>query len=116
MASLTPARLEKAKDVLESYRFQLFKTKKFDPMAFELELRELWGTGYHEMKSIAPDLLRKPRFREVAAYYMQNINSHGITAEYQGDLAKLYGTNHLPGEEFNKKRDEYWAQVFSGRE
>jgi hypothetical protein len=122
MYKVTERRLTAARPILEKYRAQLFARHSFDTHAFEHELRDVWKTGYQEIKDVVIEITRKrrrsiivretDRYREVAAYYMENDNGGRTVSEFQHPLAELYGISHFHADDRGKKRDEYWKKVF----
>lgn len=106
-------RRESAQPILENYRAKLFANRSFDAQAFERELRDLWKTGYQEMKSISLDMLKNERYREVAAYYMEHSNAGtGVAAEFKLALASLYGVKSFHAAECDDMRERFWTRVF----
>jgi hypothetical protein len=121
MYKMTDRRLATAKPILEKYRAQLFTSHSFDTHAFERELRDAWSTGYREIKDVVTEIAKKrrrtvekdtDRYREVAAYYMQNNNGACVASEFQRPLAELYGITHYDANDREQKRAEYWENVF----
>jgi hypothetical protein len=109
MYRLTEKRLAAAAGVLEKYRAQLFAKRAFDADRFERELRDLWKTGYREMKAVAIQLLKNQRFREVAVYYMEHSN---VGAEFKVPLASVYGVKGFDVPERDEAQKRFWANVF----
>lgn len=117
MHRLTERRLASAQAILERYRADLFDRHSFNAQSFERELRELWKLGYHEMKSIARDMLKNKRYREVAAYYMEYSNpGTGVAAEFKLPLASLYGIKSYDAPEREEMRKKFWAGVYASIE
>ncbi|MCK4660338.1 MAG: hypothetical protein KAV82_12515 [Phycisphaerae bacterium] len=113
MYSLTEKRLASAEAILENYRAQLFAQRPFDAQSFERELRDLWQTGYQEMNSVALQLLKNERYREVAVYYMEHSNpGTGVAAEFKLPLASVYGVKTFDAPEREEMQKRYWANVF----
>ena len=113
---LTEKRLAGANATLEKCRVKLFVDKSFDAHDLEQELRAVWKIGYQEMKSIAGDLLKQKRYREVAAFYMENIGGACVPSEFKQPLASLYGMKVLDAPELKDMRDRFWAGVFKSRQ
>ncbi len=113
MYRLTEKRLASAEAILGKYRAELFANRCFNAQIFERELRDLWQTGYQEMKSIALQLLKNERYREVAVYYMEHSNpGTGVAAEFKRALASLYGMESFHAVERDEMRKKFWASVF----
>ena len=74
MFKVTDRRLEKARATLDGYVSKLDECGKFDPSSFEHELKDIWGTGYREIKSAVVDLYRNHGgdYGRVAEYYMRH--------------------------------------------
>ncbi len=113
MYRLTEKRLASAETIFENYRAKLFANRCFNAQIFERELRDLWKTGYQEMKSIALQLLKNERYREVAVYYMEHSNpGTGVASEFKLPLASLYGMKLFGAPEREEMRESFWASVF----
>ena len=112
MYRLTKKRLAGAKAILERYRARLFANRSFDAKDFEQELRGVWKVGYQEMKSIACDLLKQKRYREVAAFYMEHSIGACAPSEFKQPLASLYGLKAFDAPEREDVRKRFWAAVF----
>ncbi len=69
MPRLNDEMLRLAEPILEKYRNALFERHGFDPHAFEMELRDIWITGYRSMKDFAIAMSEHGRYQEVAAFY-----------------------------------------------
>lgn len=112
MATLTDKRLAAAKDILEKYRKWLHESGEMDARQFEAELRKCWDTGYLTIRTIVKDMVKNhPRYKYVAAYYMENGDPNGTGAHFRPALAKLYGTKQVAGEEREKKRAAFWKKI-----
>lgn len=70
--SLTPRRLERITPILETYRGKLRASGAFRPESLEAEIKATLDVGYQEVKHLLIDLLKKPRYQTVAAYYLQH--------------------------------------------
>ena len=113
MFRITERRLANAEAILEKYRGELFAKRSFDAQSFERELRDLWQTGYQEMKSVALQLLKNERYREIAVYYMEHSNpGTGVAAEFKVPLASVYGVKSFDGPEREQMQTRFWASVF----
>ena len=112
MYTLTEKRLAQITPILERYRSALFAKHEFQASDFERETRSCLKTGTKEMKSIAVQLLRHERFRDVAAFYMEHCNSAvGVPREFKSPLAKLYGIDHYNAAERQSKQELFWTDV-----
>jgi len=109
MYRLTERRLQTAQGILEKYREQFLRNLQFDAHTFEQELRKCWHLGYQEFKSIARNMLRIPRYRHVAVFYMEKINAPVVVSEFQAPLARVYGIRHYDDPERQQKREKFWA-------
>lgn len=116
MYRLTQRRLAAVEPVLEEYRAELFDRHSFDARSLESELRGAWGLGYQELKGIMCDMLKRARYREVAAYYMEHSSSTGVVLEFQQPLARLYGVEWYHAPEREEKRSKFWLDVLPGSE
>lgn len=117
MYRLTEKRLASAEPILEKYRAQLFASRSFDAQAFERELRDLWQTGHQEMKSVAQQLAKSERYREVGVYYMEHSNAGtGVASEFKGPLASVYGLKAFDVPERVEMQAKFWASVFGRAE
>jgi hypothetical protein len=54
-----------------------------------------------------------PRYRNLAAYYMQHQNPQGPVSEFQRPLAKLYGTRRYDHLDKDGKRKRFWEKAFA---
>ncbi len=112
MATLTKNRLEAAKPILEAYRKRLHEAGSMDARQLEAELRKCWDAGYLTIRSIVIDMVKNhPRYRYVAAYYMENEHPTGVGAHFRAALTKLYGTRGLPAEKRDAKRAAFWKRI-----
>jgi hypothetical protein len=113
MATLTEKRLKAAKPTLESYRKRLHDAGKMDARQFEAELRQAWEMGYGPTwKTIVIDMAKNhPRYKYVAAYYIENEHPTGVSAHYRSVLTKLYGTRGLTAEKREAKRAAFWKRI-----
>lgn len=115
MYRLTEKRLSDALPILEKCRAELLSSQRFNAQRFEMELRELWDTGYRELKSIAIQLLRHKRYREIAVFYMENSNlGSGVVTEFQIPLSEVYGIKHFDAPEREAARAAFWAAALDG--
>jgi hypothetical protein len=113
MYKLTDRRFAKARPVLDTYRARMLKYRSIDSAALERELRDLWDTGYQEIKDIMLQLLKLHPYRLIAAYYMEESNGTGIVSEFQRPLADFYGVRHLGAKEFKETRKKFWDRAFA---
>ena len=112
MYSLTEKRHQQIAAILDDYSVQLSEKKCFDPVAFEMELRDALSIGYREIKSIALDLFKEPRFKLMAAYFMQNnTGGTGVASEYKQALAELYGLRSYDSPGLDSARDDFWRRT-----
>ncbi|HMP03888.1 MAG TPA: hypothetical protein PKD86_09350 [Gemmatales bacterium] len=114
MPKLNDDMLRRASPILEKYRTTLFQHRRFDAHSFEMELRDIWSTGYRSMKDFALAMSEHGRYQEVAAYYMEHSNAPGVVSEFKPCLAKLYGIasyDHATDRE--SKRCEFWRRAFN---
>jgi len=66
MATLTDARLAKAKSILESYRKKLHSTGRIEARQLEKELREAWDIGYQTFRTIIIDIAKNhPHYKHL---------------------------------------------------
>lgn len=74
MFKVTDRRLEKARPTLDDYVRKLDEFRKFDAGSLEKELKDIWGTGYQEIKSAIVDLYKNHGgdYGRVAEYYMRH--------------------------------------------
>jgi hypothetical protein len=110
MSRLTNRRLEKGGAILERYRAQLYARGSFNALAFEHDLRGCWNLGYRGLKGIMQDLLTRPRYRYLAAYYMERSNATGVVCEFQQPLANEYGIEWYHADDREEKRRAYWER------
>ena len=113
MFRLTDKRFASAETILQKYRARLFASRCFNAQQFERELCDLWQTGFREMESIARQLLKNERYREVAVYYMEHSNpGTGVASEFKPYLASVYGMRLFDAAEREEMRERFWAGVF----
>jgi hypothetical protein len=110
MYRLTERRLMLAQPILEKHRGDLYNHQRFDCSTFEHQLRQCWNVGYQELKDIMQDLLKRERYRYVAAYYMEHSNAPVVVMEFQIPLAKEYGIRNYHGNDREDKRRAYWER------
>jgi hypothetical protein len=114
MFGLTDKRLEEAKPILEKYRDELFRSRSFNSRSLEDELRKLWKIGYQALKEPMCELVeKKDRYREVAAYYMEQPTGPGVVEEFKQTLADLYGIRVYNDPTREQMREKYWARTFA---
>jgi hypothetical protein len=113
MYKLTDRRFAKAKPILDMYRERMLKHRSIDSRALERELRDLWDTGYQEIKDIMLQLLKLYSYRLIAAYYMEETNGTGIVSEFQQPLADFYGVRQIGGKDFKETRKKFWDRAFA---
>jgi hypothetical protein len=110
MATLTEARFDKTKAILDRYNERLLQTGKLDFHAFEADLKDIWKLGYQGLKQIIIDLSKREEYVPLAARYMEE-GMPGVAAEFKIPLAKLYGISHYHSEEQEEKRKAFWKRV-----
>jgi hypothetical protein len=109
MHRLDNRRLAKARPILEVYLARFEETGRIATVFFEAELRKCWGVDYQALKSIMRDLPGFPRYRHLAAHYMETCSESGAPIEYQGVLAKLYGiASYRESPDREAKREAFW--------
>lgn len=113
MASLTKARLEKARLILDRYKKDLLETQRMNVGLIEKELKEAWGSSYQAIKGTMMDLLKDPNYELVAARYMED-GAPGVPVEFKTPLAKLYGIARYDSDEREQKQSEFWERAFAG--
>ena len=111
MYRLTEKRFQKAKLILEKYRNQLHRTGQIEAGFFERELGQCWNLGYKALKGVMRDLLKEPRYRFLAAYYMEHSNAPGVVMEFQNPLAGVYGISYYHSKDREKKKAAFWAKM-----
>jgi len=111
MYRLTEDRFEKAKPILERYRTALHNRGKFDARRLEKELRECWDTGYRQVKDIFKRLSKIPRYRYLAAYYMEHSGTGRAVTEFWPTLTKLYGIDYYQSPMRESKREAFWRKL-----
>lgn len=110
MYTLTEKRLAIAKPILEMYRAKLTANGSFDSGSLEREVREALGIGYLGFRGIIKDVFKKhPKYKRVAAYYMQHSGATGPTSAFKPLLAKLYGAKSYNDPIREAKQQRYWA-------
>lgn len=114
MHKLTEKRLEKARDILEKYRTQLYEHGSFCANGLERELRGCWDTGYRIFKEIMPDIFQnRPRYKYVAAYYMQHPKALDPCSIFKKLLASLYHLKSYDCPERDEAISEFWERFSS---
>jgi hypothetical protein len=110
MYKLTERRLAKAKPILETYRKQLHTSGFMAASNLESELRKCWNVGYQALKGIMIDLSKLPRYRYVAARYMES-GCPGVVTEFQRTLSELYGMDSLLSRDKKAKKEAFWGKL-----
>ena len=90
MYRLTERRLGRAKAVLEEYRERLRSVGRVNGGSLETKLRQVWRIGYQELKDIVIDMLKQPKYRDLALYYMEHVYATGPPSEFKPYLRR-YG-------------------------
>lgn len=112
MFSLTERRMQVVSPILEMYRERLRTHGKFDARSFEDELKAALDTGYQEIKQVANQLCKQPRYRAVAVYFMENMKTPGICSEFKTYLAREYGVDSYDyAKNRDSARDSLWDQL-----
>jgi hypothetical protein len=111
MATLTPKRLEQAREILDRHNAALLKRPDYDLGTMERELKEVWGLNYQSLKGIIIDLSKRDEYALLAAKYMEH-GTPGIVSEFQRPLANLYGAEYFRSADYNEKREAFWARYF----
>lgn len=79
MFTVTDRRLEMAKPILDTYAARLVDPGSFDAGELERELRDVWGTGYREIKDAMIALYKhQPEYSRVAEHYMRTHMPEGM--------------------------------------
>ena len=112
MYRLTERRFAAAEEILEVHRERLEAKHSISCHSFEMELRECWKLGYQEIKDIMNQLIKMPRFRLLAGYYMQFSGSPGVVSEFQNSLAALYGLKWWNDPSQRERVAEFWKHAF----
>ena len=107
MASLTKKRLEAATPILERYREKLLENGDFRIAELESELKDCWGIGFTDLKSIMPEMLKNERFRLVAVKYLEQTNGTGVPVHFQEFLCDVYGIDHF-GSHVPEAKKHFW--------
>lgn len=114
MYKLTERRLEAARDILEQFRGWLYERGSFDAGYLEGQLRKCWDIGYQSLKDIMIDMFEHhPRYKYVAAWYMQHSNAPGVVSEFQKSLASLYHLRYFHTSERDDFGKGFWATFTS---
>ena len=113
MYRLTERRLAKAEPILQEYRAKLHTEGAINAHGFEMELRQCWGIGYQELKSIIEDLSKIDDYVFLAAYYMEHSSAPGVVMEFKRSLARLYGIDHFDASDRKAKREAFWQRMES---
>ncbi len=74
MYKVTERRMNEAQHILNNYNQKLEENGSFCPGILEQELKQVWGTGFKEIKSAMVDLYKNNggKHGRVAEYYMRN--------------------------------------------
>ena len=114
MAKLTERRMEKADHIFEEYRTKLNEHQQVNCAQMEKELKQCFNLGYQGIKDIIIDLFARERYKQLAAFFMENIDtSVGVVSEYHKPLAKLYGIKSYYADDREEKRKAFWDDFFS---
>lgn len=106
--------MEKAKHIFEKYRTELHQHHQANCAQMEKELKDCFNLGYQEIKDIIIDLFAQERYKCLAAYFMENIDtSVGVVSEYHESLAKLYGIDWYYADDRVEKQNAFWNAFFS---
>ena len=113
MYKLTERRLILAQKILEDYRAELTRNKRFSAGLLERALKDVWVIGYQSIKEIMIDVLKNhERYGFVAAYYMEHINAPVVVLEFKRPLAKAYGISHYDSDERKNARESFWRNAY----
>lgn len=107
--SLTPRRLERITPILETYRGKLRASGAFRPESLEAEIKATLDVGYQEVKHLLIDLLKKPRYQTVAAYYLQHFAAPNQPSEAKLALGDLYGVGYYEHADRPQAQDAWWT-------
>jgi predicted GNAT family acetyltransferase len=110
MPTLTEARFQKAKLILDRYRDQLLETGKLDFAAFERELKDTWKLSYSALKPIVMALAKRDEYVALAARYMEE-GTPGVAAEFKIPLARLYGIPHYDAKNRDEMKEKFWKRM-----
>jgi hypothetical protein len=90
----------------------LHTTGKFNAEGFEKELRKCWHTGLPQVKDIVKRLSQTPRYRYVAAYYMEHSDAgKKPLTEFWPMLSELYGVPYYQNLMRESKRKAFWRKL-----
>jgi len=99
MAKLTDLRLAKLTPILDRYLTLIKKEREIDVGKFELEVYEVISgrkneSRYDTLKDYLADLLKSPKYSELAAYVIENMNSPtGPPSELKPKLRRYNSAN-----------------------
>lgn len=112
MFTLTDIRFNKAKELLDIYNERFLRTHTLNATRLEKELRDLWDTGYREIKDIAIQLSKRPEYKLMAIRFMES--GHAVVSEFKTPLAKFYGMKNddYDRPERRQKQQEFWDRAF----
>lgn len=91
MYNVTDRRMEKARNILDEYKRILEERGTFQTGMLESSLRDVWNTGYQEIKSAMIDLYKNHlEYSALAEYYMRNQAPRGMmVSEFKKVLMPL---------------------------
>ena len=111
MANLTVRRLEQAKEILDRHNASFLESHYLDERGLEMELRELWGLGYQELKGIMIDLSKEQEYSLLATRYMET-GFPSVISEFKATLANVYGLPTFHVADLEAKKKEFCERQF----